>query len=144
MKPYRLNYCVSSPTYAQLYTTEEFYTFKEAKERQNEICEDPYHKRSWILTPPKGEGWILVDMEKNKFYRALDNDTFEFREDWKLATGRIEFKQHVIELNLSEFTWLRVLAIYGFNSIDHLCLTYPEYWKYVLANMIFDLLPKYD
>ena len=93
-------------------------------------------------TPPSGEGWVLIDVSLRRYYRQLGEYTFEFREEWN-RRGRLEYKQHTIELDL-DTNYDRVLSNYGFDSIEHLKRECPNEWAYLLSEMIFECLPKFD
>ena len=93
-------------------------------------------------TPPSGEGWGLTNPSTGRYYRQLNENTFEFRENW-FGRGRLEYKQHVVELDL-ESDHHRILSVYGFDSLDHLKKECPNEWVYILSEMIFETLPKYD
>ena len=95
-----------------------------------------------VYTPPAGEGWVLTNPSTGRYYRQLSENTFEFRENW-FGRGRLEYKQHIVELDLSS-DHHRILSAYGFDSMDHLKRECPDEWMYVLAEMIFETLPKYD
>lgn len=95
-----------------------------------------------VYTPPSGEGWVLTNPSTGRYYRQLSENTFEFRENW-LGRGRLEYKQHVVKLDL-DANHHRVLSNYGFDSIEHLKRERPNKWAYLLSEMIFECLPKFN